>query len=136
MKLKPFGLFTATFTAAGLLTTALAVAGDISVAANKTSKIDLVYFATKYDCLTSGKPETFIEQKPSHGSISFQWVATKFLKDAAGCAGKPIKGTAVVYTPNKGFHGKDYAKVSFRFPTYIGSTDTRTDTSDYDITVK
>jgi len=123
------------FSAIGLAASA-SHAEDRTVAAGRSTPIDMFATASKFDCSTSGKPTTFISQAPAHGTISFQWVATTMDKVFGFCGSKPMKGMVTIYTPNKGFRGQDTVTVGFRYPTYVGSNTTSSSSRTYYITVK
>ncbi len=111
-------------------------AEERTVRSGRSSPLDLFATASQGDCSTSGKPTTFISVKPAHGTISFQWVGTTMDKVFGFCGSKPMKGMLTIYTPHKGFRGKDTATVGFRYPTYSGSNTTSASSRTYNITVK
>ncbi|WP_422375217.1 hypothetical protein [Roseibium sp.] len=72
---------------------------------------------------------------PKHGKVSFKQVSGKLQEGR--CAGKTVKGTLVIYKPNKGYKGEDVFKVGFTMDMYVsGSAKIRNVVDKYVITVK
>jgi hypothetical protein len=125
---------------AAMLTIAFAIpalAENKQVPANKSSVI--LYFVV-YDpvtCAYGSKPKTRINLEPAHGKIRFEWFAYKMSKDTRNCAGKFARGMLAIYTPFKGYHGPDEAKVSLiGSGVYPGAGYSLSRSFHYDITVK
>lgn len=119
-----------------LCSTALADTLRETVPANRTSTVGT--HATYGPSCTSGAlPKFKITQPPKNGTVSFKQVSGTLGAKAGRCAGKRIKGTAVVYKPKKGFRGEDKFKVGFKMDMYTaGSAKIRNVVHKYIITVK
>ncbi len=83
-----------------------------TVPANKTS---VVGAHATYGPLCEGGtiPKMKVTQEPKNGTVSFEQVTRKLSEKAGRCAGKTVKGTLVVYKPNRGFRGEDIFRVRF-----------------------
>jgi hypothetical protein len=69
------------------------------------------------NCQWKGNP-TYDFQNPKHGSISTrdeQKVIKSCAAGACGCMGRTVPGSAVYYTSEPGFHGKDAFSYTSRF---------------------
>ena len=73
-------------------------------------------------CSSTGDPVYSFTQPPAHGTISNQ-PKGKIIQtcDAGGCEckGHRITGLAVIYTPERGFHGVDQFSYSSTFPNGV-----------------
>lgn len=86
-------------------------------------------------CLTGAPPKMKVRVAPKHGKVSFKQVSGKLQEGR--CAGKTVKGTLVIYKPNKGYKGEDVFKVGFTMDMYVsGSAKIRNVVDKYVITVK
>jgi hypothetical protein len=77
----------------------------------------ITYWSLSPDrCSVIGVPEVQITRQPPHGSVRVVQ-PSPFDID---CKDKPIilEGSAVYYTPNKGFVGTDYVLLTVAFPPY------------------
>jgi hypothetical protein len=107
-------LITSILGAAALIAAATSsFAEDRTVPANKTSVISFYYVVLEETCSFGSKPTFKVLTPPQHGTITSKWLNVKLDDVRKNCKGRPIYGTAVFYTPNKGFHGKDSARVGF-----------------------
>jgi hypothetical protein len=88
-------------------------AEDRTVPANKTSVISFYYVFLEETCSFGAKPTFKVLSPPEHGTITSRWINVKLKDVRKNCKGRPIYGTAVFYTPNKGYRGKDSARVGF-----------------------
>lgn len=121
-----------------LLFPVLALADTIreTVPANKTS---VVGAHATYGPLCEGGtiPKMKVTQAPKNGSVSFQQVSSKLSEKAGRCAGKTVKGTLVVYKPNRGFRGEDVFRVRFVMDMHTyGTAKIRNVSNKYVIKVK
>lgn len=90
----------------------LALLGEASaetrnIPANKTSTIGFYYTYVRNTCNYGSKPKFKLTQAPAHGSVTAKWQGYRMGQEAGYCAGKQVYGMMIVYTPNKGFQGKD-----------------------------
>lgn len=107
-------LITSILGAAALLSTATSsFAEDRTVPANKTSVISFYYVFLEENCSFGAKPTFKILTPPEHGTITSRWTKVKLDDVRKNCKGRQIPGTAVFYTPNKGYRGKDHVRVGF-----------------------
>ncbi len=128
-----------------LLAAAIAVASTTSAMADRVSKTvpknkkTFVGGAATYSegmCDPMSIPQMRIRKKPSHGKVEFRTEYFKLSERAGSCAGKRVKGTAVFYTPNRGYRGNDKFSVSFTMMRYTEGSRMKHITDTYDITVK
>lgn len=88
-------------------------------------------------CGSGTIPKMKITQQPKHGTVTFKQFSGKLGEKAGRCAGKTVKGTAVIYRPDKGFRGEDVFRVRFVMDMYTyGSTKIRNVSNKYVIQVK
>ena len=107
-----------------------------TVPANKTSAVG-AHATYGPECESGTVPKMKVTQAPKNGKVSFQQINTKLSEKAGRCAGRPVKGTIVVYKPNRGFRGEDVFKVRFTMDMYdYGSAKIRNVTNRYIIQVK
>ncbi|MEL7525522.1 MAG: hypothetical protein AAFN16_07125 [Pseudomonadota bacterium] len=107
-----------------------------TVPANKTS---VVGAHATYGPLCEGGtiPKMKVTQAPKNGSVSFRQVSSKLSEKAGRCAGKTVKGTLVVYKPNRGFRGEDVFRVRFVMDMHTyGTAKIRNVSNKYVIEVK
>jgi hypothetical protein len=90
-----------------------AFAETFTVPANKTSVLTFYYVYLESTCSTGNKPEFKVLTQGEHGTVSAKWMAVKLEKARKNCQGAPVHGTAIFYTPKKGFHGVDHVKIAF-----------------------
>nr|WP_319386201.1 hypothetical protein [uncultured Roseibium sp.] len=78
-----------------------------------------------------------VTRQPKNGSVSFQQVTRTLSEKAGRCAGRPVKGTVVIYTPNRGFRGEDVFNVRFTMDMHTyGTAKIRNISKKYIIQVK
>ncbi len=80
---------------------------NVIAPANKTS---IVLTVPSWDaaCRFNGYPNLRVFEMPAHGSVTVEHLSHVYIPSNAGsCAGKIVKGTSIVYTPSKGYHGPD-----------------------------
>ena len=88
-------------------------------------------------CRAGAIPQFRITKAPEHGTVSFKQVSFKLSEKAGRCAGRNVKGTAVIYKPNRGYRGDDVFKVGFTMDMYVaGSGKIRNVVDKYVIEVK
>lgn len=106
------------------------------VPANKTSTVGA--HATYGPSCTGGAiPKFRVTKAPEHGQVTFKVVSFKLSDKTGRCAGRNVKGTAVIYKPNRGYRGKDVFKVGFKMDMYVsGSAKIRNVVDKYVIEVK
>ncbi|MDH6266734.1 hypothetical protein M2360_002130 [Rhizobium sp. SG_E_25_P2] len=98
--------------AAAFLVSGLAAqAEDYKVAANKTSGLTFMYVYSEINCAFGSKPTFKVLTEPKHGKIFSKWMKLNLTDAPKNCKGRPVYGTAIFYTPNKGYRGEDYARV-------------------------
>ncbi|MBD1547529.1 hypothetical protein [Roseibium aggregatum] len=109
-------------------------AEQVTVPANRKSMVGSHVIFSRDTCSGSTVPNMRVGRKPKHGKVDFRTVSGKLSEGR--CAGKPMRGKAVFYTPQRGFKGSDNFSVVFEYDYYEGAA-RRTSTSySYDITVK
>ena len=84
----------------------------------KANRSTMVYRFIIYDRTTCAAMRPAIMDKAvvDHGTISSSPLT--IVMDRGNCKGKKFKGIALTYTPNRGFRGKDLAKVTLKMNTY------------------
>jgi hypothetical protein len=100
-------LAAATLFAAG----SAAQAEDYKVPANKTSGLTFFYVYSELNCAFGSKPTFKVLTEPKHGKIFSKWMKLNLTDVPKNCKGRPVYGTAIFYTPEKGYRGKDHARV-------------------------
>lgn len=107
-----------------------------TIPANKSSAVGL-HGTYSPECESGVTPQIKVTKEPENGSVSFQQINTKLGEKAGRCAGRPVKGTVVVYKPNRGFRGKDVFRIRFTMDMYdYGSAKIRNVAHKYVIEVK
>jgi hypothetical protein len=53
--------------------------------------------------------------------VTIKYESITLSKDAGRCAGRKAGATVVLYTPDRGYRGKDDISVTFFFPKYVGN---------------
>jgi hypothetical protein len=104
-------LSTALAAAAVLASGMAARAEDYKVPANKTSGLTFIYVYSESNCAFGSKPTFKVLTEPKHGKIFSKWMKLNLTDVPKNCKGRPVYGTAIFYTPDKGYHGDDYARV-------------------------
>jgi hypothetical protein len=99
---------------------ALAWDETLNVPANRTTSI--AQFSVGSSECYSIRPKMTVPKKPEHGEVTFKWVATRLGEKARLCRGKAGYAMEVLYTPHKGYRGKDVFKVAMGYPQFIGGT--------------
>lgn len=92
-----------------LLSTWVAASAEtLDAKANVVNPVGFFYFYTslEYGCETMGKPVVRVNRKPQNGTLRTEWRMSK-MNSKGGCKGRPARGLAVWYTPNKGYRGPD-----------------------------
>jgi len=107
-----------------------------TVPANRASSVGAQATYSQSTCNGSVIPKFEVTKAPEHGKVSFKQATFKLSEKAGKCAGKRVKGTAVIFRPDKGFRGKDTFKVGFKMEKYIGNGRIRYVVDRYVITVK
>jgi hypothetical protein len=87
---------------------ALAETRDVS--ANKSSAIGFYYTYAPDTCAYGSKSKFKVTQQPEHGTVTAKWQGFRMGKESRNCNGKQVYGMLVIYTPHKGFRGKDVVK--------------------------
>ena len=93
-----------------------------TVPANKTSSVGANATYTRSGCTAGAIPQYKVSKKPQHGEVRFKQVTFKLSKDAGRCAGTKVKGTAIIYKPNRGYRGKDTFKVGYKMDQYVSGS--------------
>nr|WP_316652488.1 hypothetical protein [uncultured Gellertiella sp.] len=110
--------------AAGILMTACAPETyKITVPANRSTTLGQV-FSYSDNCHVVGRPVVKVTTQPQHGKVTFVWGQRKLGAGAKAC--KDVVGPTmqVIYTPDPGFHGKDYGALVMTYPKYEDSIGT------------
>ncbi len=81
------------------------------VPANRPSAILFYYAMTEDSCYAGAKPKVHFTGGPTHGTVTTAWQAFRVPKGK--CAGKPARGTLIIYRPTPGYHGTDKVSVIF-----------------------
>ena len=96
------------------LSVAPAAAQGATVPANKTTEVGFLWAVDLRNCGNVARPKVRIRQ-PENGKITTKWL-TRTISGARGrakrCNGRAGKGTAVYYTPNRGYRGPDSFSIS------------------------
>lgn len=124
------------FLALCLFSIAPAMADRISrkAPANKSTIVNNVGTFNTHSCTYGPLPRLKLISKPKHGKVSFK---TSILTMKKGkCRGKKINSTLVIYTPSRGFKGKERFKTRFSFPQYGSSPLPRYVDDSYSLIVK
>ncbi|MCV0427313.1 MAG: hypothetical protein K5905_17770 [Roseibium sp.] len=88
-------------------------------------------------CLSGAAPDMKVTMAPKHGTVSFKRTSGTLNEEAGRCAGKTVKGTLVIYKPNRGYRGEDVFKIGFTMDMYVsGSAKIRNVVDKYVIKVK
>lgn len=90
---------------------------SLTIPANRTTAFGN-FTANTVDCHFIGKPKMGVPVKPKHGRVDFKWVSVT-IQDGR-CKGKSAHLMRALYTPQKGYRGKDTMKISMSFPSYEG----------------
>lgn len=89
------------------------------------------------DCGGGVIPKMKVTRQPKNGSVSFQQITRTLSEKAGRCAGRPVKGTVVIYTPNRGFRGEDVFNVRFTMDMHTyGTAKIRNISNKYIVQVK
>ena len=89
-------------------------AQSATVPANRTTEIGFAWAVDVRTCGNLARPRVRIRQ-PEHGTVSTSWERRTFSGGrgrGAKCNGRPGYGTAIRYTPNRGYRGPDGFGVS------------------------
>lgn len=106
------------------------------IPANKTSTVG-AHATYGPECAGGAIPKFRITKAPEHGKVTFKKVSFKLSEKTGRCAGRSVKGTAVIYKPDRGYRGKDVFKVGFTMDMYVsGSGKIRNVVDKYIIEVK
>src|SRR5215213_2500407 len=102
---------------------AVVVAGPASaetveraVKANQRTAVGGVFTYELESCRAAEIPNLSFRTQPSHGTVAIYEVTIP-LGPHTTCAGRKVKGPALVYTPTKGFKGQDQFTIEYPFPT-------------------
>ena len=110
--------------AAGILMTACAPETyKITVPANRSTTLGQV-FSYSDNCHVVGRPVVKVTTQPQHGKVTFVWLPGQLGDDSKSCKGQASRTMHVIYTPDAGFHGKDYGAVVMTYPKYEDSNAT------------
>jgi hypothetical protein len=101
-----------------------AIAETTKVAAGRSTTLGFFNVYQKSTCAGAGKPSVSFKQ-PANGTLRAEWGSGVNNSDD-GCKGKTTKGYRLIYTPKKGFRGKDSGTLYFTYPTYANSPTTST----------
>lgn len=101
-------LFLATLLAIASFLPALGETRDVP--AGRPSVIGFYYTYTRDTCSYGSKPKFKVTLAPEHGNVTAKWQGYKMGKEARNCNGKQMYGMMIIYSPHKGFHGKDVVK--------------------------
>ena len=107
-------IIAAALLAVALPAASIALAQGASVPANKTTEIGFMWAVDVRTCGNLAKPKVDLRQ-PKHGKVTTKWIARKFSGGRGSgrkCNGRLGKGTAIYYTPNKGYRGPDGFRIS------------------------
>lgn len=111
---------------------------DRTVSANKTSSVaaHAIYYEGSGSCRAGEIPIMKVAKAPGHGKVTIKKTSFKLSKDAGSCAGKRVKGVAILYRPNSGYRGKDTFTLGTSFFRYDGSSQRSFRSNKYNIKVK
>ena len=100
--------------AASLAPATPALAQGATVAANKTTEVGFMWAVDLRNRGNLARPKVGMRQ-PAHGRVTTKWVSRTFDAKSGAirkCNGRTGKGTAIYYTPNKGYRGPDGFRIS------------------------
>lgn len=116
--------------------TAFAETDTVTVGANRTTPVAGFSIYIEENCYSGGKVDYKVSGKPKHGKVTVQYQRRKLGKSAGRCAGKPAGSMVILFTPDRGYRGKDKFTVSFYFDKFEGGGARRARNISYDVTVK
>ncbi|MEI2384528.1 hypothetical protein [Breoghania sp. JC706] len=105
----------------------------------KAGKANEVYVFGRYRVLTCQAdilPQLTVRQKPKHGSVKFVKSMVRLSADTGKCAGQQIKGMKIIYTPARGYRGKDAFSVSYPYFVYESGMQRSTETMSFSLDVR
>jgi len=113
-----------------------AEAESATVGANRTTALGGFSIYQKQNCYSGGKVDYKITTKPDHGKVTVRYERHKLGDSAGKCAGRKAGTMVILFTPDRGFHGKDKFVVSFYFNKFASGGTPRARNVSYDVTVK
>lgn len=110
---------------------------SVTVPANRTSGISSFHVYNYATCYSPGHIKSDVTRQGENGTVKVVYKRLKLPDDVRGrCAGLNAGALVITYTPNRGYRGKDSARVIFRYPRFEGDNRTKSSTLNLSITVK
>jgi len=122
-----------------LAATLPAVAKDrsVTVLANRTSGVTSFHVYNNSTCYSPGHVKSEVTRQGEHGTVKVVYKRLKLPDNARGRgAGRNASAIVTTYTPNRGYRGKDSARIVFRYPRFESDNRTKSSTLNLSITVK
>lgn len=114
---------------------ALAETVSGTVPANRSTALGSVSLFDKSGCAHGPVIRMSLKKVPKHGKVTFKRRAVKLSKGR--CKGHTIKGTVVIYTPNRGYRGRDSFQSRFSYDKHVtGTLDQAYISTNFEIVVK
>ncbi|KZK88394.1 hypothetical protein PsAD46_02352 [Pseudovibrio sp. Ad46] len=117
------------------LSTAAAETHSRDVAARKASVVNGHVYYNQNQCTSGPIAQVKVKVAPKHGSVEIRRTTYNPPKGQR-CYGKKFNAVVVVYTPKKGYHGKDTFKTRYSMPKYVQGSQMNYFTDTYKINVK
>lgn len=99
------------------------------VPANKSTVVNVVGTYNERSCKYGVLPKVKIVQHAKHGKVVTK--TSSFPINKGKCKGKKIRATSIIYTPNRGYRGKDSFKTRFSYDRYSNSGSSKRYVDDY-----
>ena len=110
---------------------------SVTVPANRTSGVVSFHVYNEATCYSPGKVKSDVTREGKHGTIKVIYQRRKLPNDVRGrCAGRIAGAMLITYMPNRGYRGKDSARIVFHYPRFEGDIRTKSSTLNLSITVK
>jgi hypothetical protein len=122
------------FLVAGL-STAAAETHSRDVSARKASVVNGHVYYDQNQCTSGPIAQVKVKVEPKHGSVQIRRTTYSPPKGRR-CYGKKFNAVVVVYTPKKGYRGKDTFKTSYSMPKYVQGSQMNYFSDTYRINVK
>jgi len=106
-----------------MVSVGFAHSANVDFRKNHKTQFQFFYYFSGINCRAGPKTKHKVTKEPKNGSLSFAWISqVPHGKVKNKCRGKPTKGLAVYYTPNRGFKGKDKFSYRLGFPEFVNGT--------------
>lgn len=119
----------------GVTGPALAGTHSRDVAANKSSVVNGHVYYNRHECTSGPIAQVKVKVKPKHGSVKIRRTTYSPPKGKR-CDDKKFNAVLVIYTPQRGYRGKDTFKTNYSMPKYVQGSQINYYTDTYKINVK